>query len=199
MRACSAGMLAAHAGRVEQVGLMMSRTTRAVVFASRVTVAGAGMAGATLGASVGDAVGDGGTVGAAVVGAAVVSATVGLGDGAAAGVVHEARRAIAVIAGMARRITLSIRVPYLKRRSSRFRTMVSSNAGRPSFRITSMARFNAGPTSFGSSIGPSLYQPNDRASIAKSGAGSERSMPMFAFDLSVPRLSATRSWCSQSL
>src|SRR5438552_12949941 len=113
MSAWSAGMLAAHAGRVEQVGLMMSRTTRAVVFASSVTVAGAGIAGATFGARVGDAVGDGGAVGAAVVGAAVVAAAVGLGDGAAAGVVHAAARDIATMAGKARRITLGLRVPLI--------------------------------------------------------------------------------------
>src|SRR2546423_1462588 len=68
IRAWSAGMLAAHCGRVVQVGLMMSSTTRAVVFGSRVTAAGAGIAGARFGFAEGEA--DGG----AAVGAAVVAA-----------------------------------------------------------------------------------------------------------------------------
>src|SRR5256714_10710781 len=172
---------------------MMSSTARAVVFGARVRAAGAGIAGARFGFAEGEADG-GAAVGAAVVAAAVLATATGEALGAAAGLVHAARRAIATMAGKARWIPLSIRVPlYLKRVSSRFLTIVSSNAGRPSFRITSMARRSAGPTSFGSSIGTSLYQPNDLASIAKSGAGSERSMPMFAFDFSVQRLSATRS------
>src|SRR5712692_8497175 len=192
-RAAIFGTEVTHVGRGGQMTEVMSRTSRAEPLTETSTATGSGIFG------IGD-VGVGAAVGAGVAGGAVVATAtgVGVGDGAAAGVVHEARRAIAAMAGRTRR-TLSIAVPYLKRVSSRFRTIVSSNAGRPSFRITSMARFNAGPTSLGSSIGPSLYQPNDRASIAKSGGGSERSMPMFAFVLSVPRLSATRSWCSQSL
>src|SRR5437764_12808727 len=93
-------MLAWQAGRVEQVGLMMSRTTSAVVRRSSVTGAGAGIAGATFGFADGDDEAVAATVAAGVVGGAVV----GVGDGAAAGLVHPAASATAVTAGRRRRI-----------------------------------------------------------------------------------------------
>src|SRR5947207_3342583 len=76
MSAWSAGMLAAHCGRVVQVGLMMSSTTRAELFASSVTATGAGMAGARFGFGAAEADG-GAVVAAAVVAAALVAALTG--------------------------------------------------------------------------------------------------------------------------
>jgi hypothetical protein len=109
MSAWRAGMLSLQAGRVVQVGLVTSRTTRAVVLESSATVAGGGTAGATFGARVGVGVGVGATVGggAVVAGAAVVGT--GVGEGTAAGVVHAATRAIAAIAGITRRIAQNMR------------------------------------------------------------------------------------------
>src|SRR5256714_295791 len=91
MSACSAGMLSAHAGRVVQVGLMMSSTTRAVVLASSVTGTGAGTAGAWFG--FGEALAA--VVATAVLATWVVGAAVafgGVGDGVAAGPVQAAAR-----------------------------------------------------------------------------------------------------------
>src|SRR5206468_9015025 len=79
-----------------------------------------------------------------------------------------------------------------------FCVIVSSNAGCPAFTFA-IARFNAAATFFGSSIGPSPYQPIDRASLPKSGSGSLISMPMWARSTGVPRSFAMRIWCSQSL
>src|SRR2546427_4368261 len=119
-------MLAWQAGRVEHVGLVTSSTTSAVVRRSSVTGAGAGIAGATFGFADGDDEAVAATVAAGVVGVAAVV----VGDGAAAGVVQPAARTIAATAGRTRRIRHSMsRSPYLKRLSSRFRTIVSSNAG----------------------------------------------------------------------
>src|SRR6266513_687263 len=90
MSACTAGMLSVHAGRVVQVGLTMSSTTRAVVLASSVTATGAGIAGARFGFGAGDAEAVGAAGGAAVVGAAVVGG--GVGDATPAGGVHQGDR-----------------------------------------------------------------------------------------------------------
>src|SRR6185503_10657770 len=55
--------------------------------------------------------------------------------------------------------------------------IVSISAGLP--RLTSaMARFSAAAISPGLSIGPSAYQPMERASVAKSGGGPSMSMPI---------------------
>src|SRR5260221_8199927 len=128
-RAAIFGTGATHGGRGGQMTDVMSRTSSALPLTDTSPATGSGIFG------IGE-VGVGAAVGAAVgAGAVVVATATGVGDGAAAGLVHAAARAIAAMAGKARRITLSIRVPYLKRVSSRFRTIVSSNAGRPSFRI----------------------------------------------------------------
>ena len=60
---------------------------------------------------------------------------------------------------------------------SRRQTMGSTSAGLPAL-TCSMARRIAGPTSAGSSMGPSAYQPMPLAMWAKSGGGASRSMPM---------------------
>jgi len=103
MSAWSAGMLSLQAGRVEQVGLITSRTTSAVVFASSVTATGAGSAGARFGLGAGDADAVGTAVGAAVVGAAVACG--GVGDGAAAGEVQADATASSARSPRARRMS----------------------------------------------------------------------------------------------
>src|SRR5439155_18515835 len=80
----------------------------------------------------------------------------------------------------------------------RFCVSVSRSAGCPAFTFA-MARFSARATFFGSSIGPSPYQPIACASLPKSGSGSLMSMPMCARSTGVPRSFAMRIWCSQSL
>src|SRR5437016_5512968 len=109
-RAWSAGMLAWQAGRVEHVGLVTSSTTSAVVRRSSVTGAGAGIAGATFGFADGDDEAVAATVAAAV----VAGAMVGVGDGAAAGLVHPAARAIAAMAGRARRMRRGVSGPPVR-------------------------------------------------------------------------------------
>src|SRR4051794_5361369 len=59
----------------------------------------------------------------------------------------------------------------------RFCVIVSMSAGSPAFTLA-IALFSAAATWPGWSIGPSAYQPIERAMLAKSGAGSSMSMPM---------------------
>src|SRR5262249_6159529 len=80
----------------------------------------------------------------------------------------------------------------------RFCGMVSISAGWPACSLR-IARFRAAATAPGLSIGPSAYQPIDRARVAKSGSGSDISIPMCARSTGVPRSFAMRIWCSQSL
>src|SRR5262249_41358359 len=68
----------------------------------------------------------------------------------------------------------------------------SIRAGLPCL-TCSMARLSAGLRSSPFSIGPSAYQPIERASPAKSGSGPKRSMPICARLGSVPRVRASTS------
>src|SRR5262249_3523783 len=78
------------------------------------------------------------------------------------------------------------------------RSTVSTSAGWPAFTLR-MARASAPSMPLGSVIGPSPYQPQPRAIVAKSGSGPAMSWPIWARSTAVSRWCATWIWCSQSL